>query len=61
MSYFLGLRGLPVSVASVTSNASVVPTVVLSALFLHQPLSHARGAGIALTLLGVTLLALSTG
>jgi drug/metabolite transporter (DMT)-like permease len=59
--YFLGLRGLPVSVASATSNASVVVTVVLSAIFLHQRLGRARGAALALTLLGVTLLALSTG
>ena len=59
--YFLGLRGLPVSVASAASNASVVVTVVLSAIFLHQPLGRARGAAVALTLLGATLLALSTG
>jgi len=43
------------------SNASVIVTVVLSAVFLHQPLGHARGAAIALTLLGATLLAFSTG
>jgi len=59
--YFLGLRGLPVSVASAASNASVVVTVVLSAIFLHQPLGRARGAALALTLLGATLLALSAG
>ena len=59
--YFLGLRGLPVSVASAASNASVVVTVVLSAIFLHQPLGRARSAALALTLLGTTLLALSTG
>jgi drug/metabolite transporter (DMT)-like permease len=59
--YFLGLRGLPVSVASAASNSSVVVTVVLSAIFLHQPLSRARGAAIALTLLGAILLGLSTG
>jgi hypothetical protein len=59
--YFLGLRGLPVSVASAVSNASVVVTVVLSAIFLHQPLGRTRGAGLALTLLGATLLTLSTG
>ena len=59
--YFLGLRGLPVSVASAASNASVVVTVVLAAIFLHQPLGRARGAALALTLLGATLLALSTG
>jgi drug/metabolite transporter (DMT)-like permease len=59
--YFLGLRGLPVSVASAASNASVVVTVVLSAIFLHRPLSRAQGAAVALTLLGATLLARSTG
>jgi drug/metabolite transporter (DMT)-like permease len=59
--YFLGLRGLPVSVASATSNASVVVTVVLSAIFLHQRLGRTQGGGLALTLLGATLLALSAG
>jgi drug/metabolite transporter (DMT)-like permease len=59
--YFLGLRGLPVSVAAASSNAYVIITVVLSAIFLHQPLSRYQAAGIVLTLLGVTLLALSTG
>lgn len=59
--YFLGLRGLPVSVAAASSNAYVVVTVGLSAIFLHQPLSRIRGAAMALTLIGVTLLALSPG
>ena len=40
--YFLGLRGLQVSVASAVSNTSVIVTVVLSAVFLHQPVSRAR-------------------
>jgi drug/metabolite transporter (DMT)-like permease len=57
--YFLGLRGLPVSVAAASSNAYVVVTVGLSAIFLRQPLSRARGGAMALALLGVTLLALS--
>jgi drug/metabolite transporter (DMT)-like permease len=52
--YFLGLRRLPVSVASAASNASVIVTVVLSAIFLHQPLGHAQGAALALTLLWAT-------
>jgi drug/metabolite transporter (DMT)-like permease len=59
--YFLGLRGLPVSVAAASSNAYVIVTVVLSAIFLHQPLNRYRAGGILLTLLGVTLLALSEG
>jgi drug/metabolite transporter (DMT)-like permease len=59
--YFLGLQGLPVSVAAAFSNASIVVTVVLSSIFLRQPLTGARAAAVALTLLGVTLLALSAG
>jgi uncharacterized membrane protein len=59
--YFLGLRGLPVSAASAFSNTSVIVTVILSAVFLHQPVSRARSAAGALTLVGATLLALSTG
>lgn len=59
--YFLGLQGLPVSVAAATSNASIVVTVILSSIFLHQPLSRAQRGEIALTLLGVTQLALSAG
>jgi hypothetical protein len=41
--------------------ADVVVTVALSAIFLHQPLGRARSAALPLTLLGATLLALSTG
>jgi drug/metabolite transporter (DMT)-like permease len=59
--YFLGLRGLPVSIAAATSNAYIVITVVLSSIFLRQSLTRARGGAIALTLLGVTQLALSAG
>ena len=57
--YFLGLRGLPVSVAA-ASNASVVVTVVLSAVPAPTPRPR-PGSAVALTLLGATLLALSTG
>ena len=56
--YFLGLRGLPVSVAAASSNAYIVITVLLSTLVLHQPLTKVRIGAIALTLGGVTLLAL---
>jgi drug/metabolite transporter (DMT)-like permease len=59
--YFLGLRGLPVSVAAASSNGYMVVTVILSTVVLHRPLTRARGGAIALTLLGVTLLALSAG
>ena len=59
--YFLGLQGLPVSVAAAFSNASIVVTVALSSIFLRQNLTGVRAAAIALTLLGVTQLALSAG
>lgn len=58
VSYFLGLRTLPVSVAAATSNSYIVITVVLSTLVLHQPMTKVRAGAIALTLGGVTLLAL---
>lgn len=59
--YFLGLRGLAVSVAAASSNAYIVITVLLSTLVLHQPLTKVRIGAIALTVGGVTLLALGTG
>jgi drug/metabolite transporter (DMT)-like permease len=58
VAYFLGLRGLPVSVAAAASNSYIVITVLLATLFLHQPMTKVRGGAIALTLGGVTLLAL---
>lgn len=59
--YFLGLSGLPVSVAAASSNAYIIVTVVLSTIFLRQPLTRDRGGAIILTLLWVTGLALSAG
>jgi drug/metabolite transporter (DMT)-like permease len=59
--YLLGLRGLPVSVAAAFSNSSMVVTVALSVIVLRQPLTRARGGAMVLTLVGVTLLALSVG
>jgi drug/metabolite transporter (DMT)-like permease len=59
--YFLGLRRLPVSVAAASSNSYIVITVLLSTLLLHQPMTKARGGAIALTLGGVTILALGAG
>lgn len=61
VSYFLGLRSLPVSVAAAASNAYIVITVLLSTLVLHQPMTKARGGALILTLGGVTLLALGPG
>ena len=57
--YFLGLGGLPVSVASALSNASMVVTVILSTLFLGQPLTAGRAEAMALMLAGVSLLAIA--
>lgn len=57
--YFLALRGLPVSVAAALSNASVLVTIALATRFLGQRITTQRGIAIALTILGVTLLAAS--
>ena len=59
--YFLGLQGLPVSIAAATSNAYMVVTILLSTLVLHEVLAWPKRIGIVLTLLGVTLLAYSGG
>jgi drug/metabolite transporter (DMT)-like permease len=61
VSYFLGLRSLPVSVAAAASNSYIVITVLLSTLVLHQPMTKGRGGAIILTLGGVTLLAVGPG
>ena len=58
VSYFLGLRSLPVSVAAAASNSYIVIAVLLSAIVLHQPMTKTRAGAIILTLGGVTLLAL---
>jgi drug/metabolite transporter (DMT)-like permease len=58
VSYFLGLRSLPVSVAAAASNSYIVIAVLLSAIVLHQPMTKTRAGAIVLTLGGVTLLAL---
>jgi bacterial/archaeal transporter family protein len=59
--YFLGLRELPVSVASALSNASMLVTVILSTIVLRQPVTRTRGGAMALMLGGVSLLAFSPG
>jgi drug/metabolite transporter (DMT)-like permease len=61
LSYFVGLRDLPVSVAAAASNSYIVITALLSALVLRQPMTKARVGAIGLVLGGVTLLALGLG
>jgi drug/metabolite transporter (DMT)-like permease len=58
VSYFLGLRSLPVTVAAAAANSYIVIAVLLSAVVLHQPMTKTRAGAIILTLGGVTLLAL---
>jgi drug/metabolite transporter (DMT)-like permease len=57
--YFLGLTRLPVSVAVGASNAYIVITVLLSVLVAHDVLSRSKRLAVALTVVGVTLFALS--
>jgi drug/metabolite transporter (DMT)-like permease len=51
--YFLGLQGLPLSIAAATSNAYMVVTILLATLVLHEVLVWPTCIGIVLTLLGV--------
>ena len=57
--YFLGLERLPVSIAAAASNGYMVATVLLSVLLQHEALGWPKRTGIALTVVGVTLLAYS--
>jgi drug/metabolite transporter (DMT)-like permease len=57
--YFLGLTRLPVSVAVGASNAYIVVTVFLSVVLAHDVLSWSKRLAVALTVVGVTLFALS--
>lgn len=59
--YFLGLRGLPVSIAAAMSNAYIVVTVVLSGVVSRESLTPSKVGGIALTLTGASVLAFSAG
>jgi drug/metabolite transporter (DMT)-like permease len=56
LSYYLGLRYLPVSVAAPLAITYIAIPVVLSILFLHEPISVFKIAGIVLTVAGVLLL-----
>lgn len=58
IAYYLGLDRLPVSVAATLSNTSVLVTVALAVAFGHQALTPRQGIGAAITLAGVSVLAL---
>jgi drug/metabolite transporter (DMT)-like permease len=57
--YFLGLTRLPVSVAVGASNAYILVTVLLSVVVAHDVLSWSKRLAVGLTVVGVTLFALS--
>lgn len=58
IAYYLGLDRLPVSVAATLSNTSVLVTVALAVAFGHQALTLRQGIGAAITLAGVSVLAM---
>lgn len=55
--YFLGLRHLPVTVAATIGTGYVVVTAVLAVIFLHEPVTLIKVAGVLLTIAGVAMLA----
>lgn len=54
--YVLAVSRLPVSVAAPLSTGYVVVAVVLSIIFLKEPITLIKGVGILLTVLGVAIL-----
>src|SRR5438270_13693312 len=56
LSYVLAIARLPVGVAAAISSSYLVVVVGLSVVFLHEPLSLPKIAGILLTLIGVSIL-----
>lgn len=58
--YVLAISKLPVGIASAIATSYVVVVVVLSRVFLDEPLSSTKLAGLALTVGGVALLSYSS-
>jgi drug/metabolite transporter (DMT)-like permease len=56
VAYYLGLEGLPVSVAAALSNTNVLVTMALAMLVRHHAITVVQAAGAAATLAGVSLL-----
>jgi len=56
--YVLAVARLPVSIAAPVSAGYIVLAVLLSTLFLKEPMGLMKGVGIALTVVGVALLSI---
>jgi drug/metabolite transporter (DMT)-like permease len=56
--YVLAVSKLPVSLAAPISTGYVVVAVILSALFLKEPITTLKAIGILLTVVGVAILSL---
>ena len=54
--YVIALSKMPVGLAAAVSTSYVVLVVILSRLFLGEPIGWLKGIGIGLTVLGVALL-----
>lgn len=59
--FVLSLSKVPVGTASAIASGYIVFALVLSAVFLKEPLDAAKIIGIVLTLAGITILSLKTG
>ena len=56
LGFVFAITKLPVGLASALSTSYVVVVVLLSAMFLKEPVTLIKGVGIALTLIGVSIL-----
>ncbi len=56
--YVLAVSKLPVSIAAPVSTGYIVVAVLLSIIFLKEPLTLMKGLGILMTIIGVAILSL---
>lgn len=57
-TYVLSVSKLPVSIAAPLSTGYIVVAVVLSAIFLKEPITPLKAIGITLTIIGIAILSL---
>ena len=56
LSYVLAIARLPVGLAATIASSYLLVVVALSSVFLHEPMSAIKAAGILLTVIGVAIL-----
>ncbi len=61
ISQNLGMRYITASMSSILQNSSPAFTLILASIFLHESLGYRKMSGLALSLIGVTIISLNGG